>query len=648
MALGLFERATLAIVGRSKSPEAAVLGLQRLENRIPPGGEGLAKALELSNRDDWPARYLAGKVLGRYADVDAAAAVQRLARLAEDKDRFVREGSAFGLGKAWLSGRGDVREMILRVAQEQGPAQRRAVAFSAVAVMRESPELDLDAVAPLLEEPLNAAGPRDTRQIGRQIVGQTFASEAPELAMELVERWAGSANAKLRGEAARALSEVLREAFPERAAAAKTLLNGHREDDLPPAAVDAGTQPATTEAIETPESLIDQVLGQDEAAELVRIAARQRRFVLLVGEPGTGKSMLASAMSEMLPARGLTDILVYPNSESRVSPIVEEVAAGEGERLVRDAKRRQKTAETSVSYIFWMGAAAAAIIAAFFAITKGNYLFLAAGGAAILLLFILRRAFRSTAAAPVPKLLVNNAVRESAPFVDATGFHAGALLGDVRHDPFQSGGYETPAHQLVEAGAIHVANGGVLFIDEVATLGMESQQSLLTAIQERRFPISGRSPGSSGSMVRTGAIPCDFVVVIAGNMQDIEKMHPALRSRIRGAGYEIYMNESIDDSEENRAQISRFVAQEVRKDGRIPHFSGSAVEAIVRQSRLRSGGEDRLTLRLRELGGLVRAAGDLARVRGDRLVEAHHVEAAIPNARSLEEQIAEKDVRRGG
>ena len=409
--------------------------------------------------------------------------------------------------------------------------------------------------------------------------------------------------------------------------------------------MNADTETSTTEAIETPESLIDQVLGQDDGAELVRIAARQRRFILLVGEPGTGKSMLASAMSEMLPARDLTDILVYPNVESRVSPLVEEVATGEGERRVRDAKRRQKTAETSVSYVFWMGAAAAAIIAAFFAITKQNYLFLAAGGAAILLLFILRRAFRSTAAIPVPKLLVNNANSQSAPFVDATGFHAGALLGDVRHDPFQSGGYETPAHQLVEAGAIHVANGGVLFIDEVATLGMESQQSLLTAIQERRFPISGRSPGSSGSMVRTGAIPCDFVVVIAGNMQDIEKMHPALRSRIRGAGYEIYMNDSMADCEETRTQIARFVAQEVRKDERIPHFSQTAVDAIVEQGRLRSGSPDRLTLRLRELGGLVRAAGDLARIRGDLLVEAHHVETAIPSARSLEEQIAERDRR---
>ena len=643
MSLGVFERATLAIVSRSKSPEAAVLGLRKLENRIPSGPDGLTKALELSNRDDWPARYLAGKVLGRYADVDADTVVKQLARLAEDKDRFVREGSAFGLGTAWLNGDRDVREMILRVAREEGPAQRRAVAFSAVAVMRDSPDPGVTEIAPLLEESLNAGGPKDSRQIGRQIVGQTFASEAPGLAMELVERWAGGESAKLRREAAASLSDGLREVFPERVAAAEALLNGNREDLRPSVAANAETKPETTEAVEIPESLIDQVIGQDAGVELVRIAARQRRFVLLVGEPGTGKSMLASAMSEILPAKGLTDILIFPNKESRVSPIVQEVPAGEGERHVRDAKRRQKTAEASVSYIFWVGAAAAAIISAYFAITKGNYLFLAAGGAAILLLFIVRRAFRSTAAVPVPKLLVNNSVAVSAPFVDATGFHAGALLGDVRHDPFQSGGYETPAHQLVEAGAIHVANGGVLFIDEVATLGMESQQSLLTAIQERRFPISGRSPGSSGSMVRTGAIPCDFVVVIAGNMQDIEKMHPALRSRIRGAGYEIYMNDSMDDREDNRARIVRFVAQEVGKDGRIPHFSRDAVDAIIEQCRLRSGTADKLTLRLRERGGLVRAAGDLARVGGDRLVELRHVEAAIPNARSLEEQIADRE-----
>lgn len=32
-----------------------------------------------------------------------------------------------------------------------------------------------------------------------------------------------------------------------------------------------------------------------------------------------------------------------------------------------------------------------------------------------------------------PKLLVNNSEKRFAPFEDATGAHAGALLGDVRH-----------------------------------------------------------------------------------------------------------------------------------------------------------------------------------------------------------------------
>ena len=88
----------------------------------------------------------------------------------------------------------------------------------------------------------------------------------------------------------------------------------------------------------------------------------------------------------------------------------------------------------------------------------------------------------------VPKLLVSNDTKNIAPFIDGTGSHAGALLGDVRHDPFQSGGLETPSHDRVEVGAIHRAHGGVLFIDEINTLTPHSQQNLLTALQEGEFP----------------------------------------------------------------------------------------------------------------------------------------------------------------
>ncbi|MCK4717114.1 MAG: ATP-binding protein, partial [Thermoplasmata archaeon] len=47
----------------------------------------------------------------------------------------------------------------------------------------------------------------------------------------------------------------------------------------------------TTAEVMIPHDPLSRVIGQDEAIELTRIAARQRRHLLLVGPPGTGKSM---------------------------------------------------------------------------------------------------------------------------------------------------------------------------------------------------------------------------------------------------------------------------------------------------------------------------------------------------------------------
>ena len=113
----------------------------------------------------------------------------------------------------------------------------------------------------------------------------------------------------------------------------------------------------------------------------------------------------------------------------------------------------------------------------------------------------------------VPKLLVGHEKTDKPPFIDSTGAHAGALLGDVRHDPFQSGGLETPPHLRVEAGNIHKAHKGVLFIDEINMLRLESQQSLLTAMQEKRFSISGQSERSAGALVQTEPVPCDLSLI---------------------------------------------------------------------------------------------------------------------------------------
>src|SRR5438093_3654650 len=176
---------------------------------------------------------------------------------------------------------------------------------------------------------------------------------------------------------------------------------------------------------------------------------------------------------------------------------------------------------------------------------------------------------------------------------------------------------------------------------------MEMQQGLLTAMQEKRFSIVGQSERSSGAMVKTEAVPCDFILVAAGNLDAVAGMHPALRSRVRGYGYEIYMKSTMPDSTSNRIKLSRFVAQEVSKDKKIPHFDRGAVLEILREAQRRAGRRGQLTLRLRELGGLIRVAGDVAQEQGAPLVTAAHVLQAKRIARSLEQQVADRLIERG-
>jgi Lon-like ATP-dependent protease len=390
--------------------------------------------------------------------------------------------------------------------------------------------------------------------------------------------------------------------------------------------------------IEVPPRLIDQVIGQEHAVDVIRKAATQRRHVMMIGSPGTGKSMLGKAMAELLPKEELQDILVYPNSDDPNNPVIRTVAVGRGKQIVAahkaEAKRKIQFRNTMLMLLI-IGIVGYAFI---------TYQWLM-GIIAAAFLFMALKYSGPREEAMVPKLLVFNDNTSTAPFIDGTGSQAGALLGDVRHDPFQSGGLETPAHDRVEAGAIHRSNGGVLFIDEINTLTPHSQQNLLSALQEGEFPITGQSERSSGAMVRTEPVPCRFIMIAAGNLDAVQGMHPALRSRLRGYGYEVYMSENMEDTPENRQKYVRFIAQEVKNDGKIPHFDRGAIEEIIREARRRSSRKGHLTLKLRDIGGLIRVAGDIARQEGAPLATADHVVAAKKTARSIEDQVSDEITR---
>lgn len=198
----------------------------------------------------------------------------------------------------------------------------------------------------------------------------------------------------------------------------------------------------STKEIPVPKSLVEQVIGQDKSVEIIRKAAAQKRNVLLVGLPGTGKSLLAQAMSEILPVGLLQDVLIYPNQEDPNNPKVRVMKAGEGKKVLEQGRLESAKQDDSMRLISLLLPIGWMVLSTILWQLKWYpdvvYAALIVVGGFLLVATAVGGQMRVKEGSAVPKLLINNLGKKTAPFFEATGSRAGALLGDVRHDPLQS------------------------------------------------------------------------------------------------------------------------------------------------------------------------------------------------------------------
>ena len=355
-----------------------------------------------------------------------------------------------------------------------------------------------------------------------------------------------------------------------------------------------------TSQIQLPDDPIDRVIFQNRARRAIRKIAQNRGHILMVGRPGTGKSMLANMFKEVL-VKSIGDylrpkdaIVVYPGKDRNHVRFAYENPS-KIDKVITDIIKAIETARNSVDEFSLSDQIRSArlvklglICATGLGVGCGFFFppsLIAAGITGMGSIFLYMQESNLKTQEKIQREVnagTTNDVKHLQDMIPEVLYDprkdqdlmarisepsARNMKGGFRHDPYQSGNLQTPTHKRAYLGA-H-AKSPIIYIDELKTLVKVGYMAdLLELMQNKRYILEGgRSTGSGAADRSENHLKADNIIVACCNHDTLAYLQDegdgAFLSRIEDKGEIIHMESAVPETEENVRQVAQYIKQEI-------------------------------------------------------------------------------------
>ncbi len=355
-----------------------------------------------------------------------------------------------------------------------------------------------------------------------------------------------------------------------------------------------------TSEITVPDDPIEQVVFQEHAKAAIRQIAHNRGHILMVGMPGTGKSMLANMFNSVIDRsigtylRPKNAIVSYPGKDKNHIRIAYEDPESIDAALtnLHDAIQTAQQSIEPFSLAEQVGSVKRVkkglIWATAVSVAAGLFFppaFIATGltGIGAIFMYIQENNYRVQEKIQrenqnarqndvkylenmVPMILYDPRKDDSL-MTRISEPDSRNMKGGFRHDPYQSGLLHTPAHQRAYLGA-H-ATSPIIYIDELkAMVKAGYMPDLLEIMQNKTYMLEGGKNTGSGSADRSeNSIKADNMIIACCNHDTLrylqEENDGAFLSRIEDKGEIVYLKSAVTESPKTNRQVAQYIKQEI-------------------------------------------------------------------------------------